>query len=141
MFRLGSPKGSGVITIKTQRHCGPNRPFLDLSINAPQQRTDTITAAHVRAFGLWPQVFHGGPFGVWGTPPTKPLDCKVWDYLFGAYSRANLLIPISKSVVVAFRYVRLKQKTLLTFGKQGWKILILYLHLLTRTSSKYITGS
>ena len=95
-----------------------------------QQRTNTITAAHY-CVGLWPQVFHGGPFGVWGTPPTKPLDCKVWDFLFGAYLRANLLIPISNSVVVAFRYVRIKQKTLLTFGKQGWKF-FLYLYLLTQ---------
>lgn len=62
---------------------------------------------HSRALacrGLWPQVFHGGPFGVWGTPSAKPLDCKVWDFSFGACYRANLSIPISKSVVVAFRY-------------------------------------
>src|SRR5687768_4683231 len=31
--------------------------------------------------GLWPQVFRGGPFGVWGTPPPKPLNCKVWEML------------------------------------------------------------
>src|SRR5436190_14464121 len=102
-------------------------------IGAPRHAIETKNKHHhsraLACVGLWPQVFHGGPFGVWGTPSTKPLDCKVWDFAFGAYLRANLSIPISNSVVVAFRYVRIKQKTLLTFGKQGWTIAILYLHL------------
>src|SRR5687768_18395806 len=28
--------------------------------------------------------FHGGCFGVWGTPPPKPLNCKVWQNHIGA---------------------------------------------------------
>ena len=105
-----------------------------------QQRTNTITVPSYQE--LRPQVFHGGPFGVWGTPPTKPLNCKVWDFAFGArQSRADLLVPISKSVVVAFRYCSSKTKTLLTFGKQGLENVTLFLHLLTRELSKYIAGS
>ena len=60
-----------------------------------------------RSLSLWPQVFHGGPFGVWGTPPPKPLNCKVWENPAGAcanpasHSEA-LYFPRSKSVVLPF---------------------------------------
>jgi hypothetical protein len=31
--------------------------------------------------------FHGGCFGVWGTPPPKPLNCKAWLNRLGALRR------------------------------------------------------
>ena len=31
--------------------------------------------------------FHGGCFGVWGTPPPKPLKCKFWLNRLGALRR------------------------------------------------------
>ena len=53
-------------------------------IGAPRHAIETKNKHHhsraLACVGLWPQVFHGGPFGVWGTPSTKPLDCKVWDF-------------------------------------------------------------
>jgi hypothetical protein len=56
--------------------------------------------------GLWPQVFRGGPFGVWGTPPPKPLNCKVWEILDGALAihacRSGSSLSASKSVADPF---------------------------------------
>lgn len=48
------------------------------------QRTNTVTRPLVA--GVQPQVFHGGRFGVWGTPPPKPLNCKSKENSFGAFS-------------------------------------------------------
>ena len=41
-----------------------------------------------RVFAVQPQVFRGGRFGVWGTPPPKPLNCKVWENPAGAFASA-----------------------------------------------------
>jgi hypothetical protein len=37
-------------------------------------------------FAVQPQVFRGGRFGVLGTPPPKPLNCKVWENPAGAHA-------------------------------------------------------
>ena len=52
----------------------PARPF--------QQRTNTTW----RSFDPSPR-FHGGCFGVWGTPPPKPLNCKSVSNRLGARLR------------------------------------------------------
>src|SRR5688572_31754667 len=73
--------------------------------------------------GLWPQVFRGGPFGVWGTPPPKPLNCKVWEILDGALAthacRSGSGLSTSKSVADPFVFVSTNKKPRLLFGKQG----------------------
>ena len=81
-----------------------------------QQRTNTVAGT----FAVQPQVFRGGPFGVWGTPPPKPLNCKVWENPAGAFaSHAShseaLCFPNPNSVVSPFvRCFSTNKKTLLT---------------------------
>jgi hypothetical protein len=89
-----------------------------------QQRTNTITVPTGRE--LRPQVFHGGPFGVWGTPPTKPLDCKSLGFCVWRLFARQCIDPDLKICRRCLSLLLLKQKTLLTFGKQGLKIAILY---------------
>jgi len=60
-----------------------------------------------RAFAVQPQVFRGGRFGVWGTPPPKPLNCKVWENPAGAFANPAsyleaLCFPNPNSVVSPF---------------------------------------
>src|SRR5207249_1813520 len=88
-----------------------------------QQRTNTVAGT----FAVQPQVFRGGPFGVWGTPPPKPLNCKVWENPAGAFaSHAShseaLCFPNPNSVVSPFvRCFRPIKKPCLLRGKQGYR--------------------
>jgi hypothetical protein len=78
--------------------------------------------------GLWPQVFHGGPFGVWGTPPAKPLNCKVWEIPNDARAihacRSGFSFSSSKIGGFSFRYSLAKQKPCLLSVSRVYKVLI-----------------
>src|SRR6185503_15986991 len=91
--------------------------------------------------GLWPQVFRGGPFGVWGTPPPKPLNCKVWENLNGAHATLPavqaLVFPRPKSVACPF-VIFTNKKPCLLFGKQGLENLCSIVYPLTSSLSGLI---
>lgn len=80
-----------------------------------------------RVFAVQPQVFRGGRFGVWGTPPPKPLNCKVWENPAGAFASAAshseaLFFPNPNSVALPFvtgSYT--SKKPCLLRGKQGFR--------------------
>ena len=91
---------------------------------------------------LQPQVFHGGRFGVLGTPPSKPLKCKfklnsIGDIAVTAGSSVSLceglpailIESTSAQFVISFRFVPFpfgcpgysNKKALPPSGKQGSK--------------------
>jgi hypothetical protein len=91
-------------------------------------------------FAVQPQVFRGGRFGVWGTPPPKPLNCKVWENPAGALanpaSRGGFMFPESKICRFAFRWsFSSNKKPCFLFGKQGF--LKIYLLRFTRLPPVY----
>ena len=110
--------------------------------------------------------FHGGCFGVWGTPPPKPLNCKVWLNRPGAFARsirrhrtgdgswpvgAHVRFVLTDILTMPFESCSLfpfasefdksdQQKTLLTCGKQGGEIAFRNRYLLTSGPSKFSSG-
>jgi hypothetical protein len=93
----------------------------------PSTPTRGFTAA-VSVFGSSTSRWRAAAKRVWGTPPPKPLNCKVWEIPVGAsanHARSRsrptwaLFFPSSTSIVSPFvgcsvRIVSEKQKTLLT---------------------------
>ncbi len=98
-------------------------------------------------FAVQPQVFRGGRFGVWGTPPPKPLNCKVWEKPAWRLRRPCLslrgaMFPESKIFRSAFRSLfSSNKKPCLLFGKQGFKKSFRSLYPLTSGPSKLIVVS
>ena len=113
--------------------------------------------------------FHGGSFGVWGTPPAKPLKCKSVSNRFGARLRSRWAEPtggkprlscdrirlaLSDIIETSFRYhlqsahlsllffivISTKQKPPLTLGKQGCTKSLSTRYLLTSGLSKFASG-
>src|SRR5688572_20229045 len=118
------------------------------SISLPAHAISTKNKHLLLACATNPR-FHGGCFGVLGTPPPKPLNCKVWLNRFGALravsedtppatslgspalifvlclltsSRCRSALVHSSVFPFASEFDKSgQQKTLLTCGKQGEK--------------------